>query len=150
MSHKNTMGEGVVADSNFGTTVQMEYLVPAAEYEEQVNELEYAGPIYEPDSFGVPMEYPPNLNAGPVDFSSDVLVNSIESATGLDNFTTWGISFQTLTLRSSSRPAPVVMEGMQSTWKCKMREPEVDVRDIIPEGQGCARFRARVRAEGLE
>ncbi|KAJ7810206.1 hypothetical protein B0H14DRAFT_2607490 [Mycena olivaceomarginata] len=62
------------------------YPVPAAEYEEPVNELEYAGLIYEPDSFGVPMEYPPNLDAGPVDFPSDVLVNPIESAAGLDNF----------------------------------------------------------------
>jgi hypothetical protein len=32
------------------------------------------------------MEYPPNLDAGPVDFPSDILVNPIESAAGLDNF----------------------------------------------------------------
>ncbi|KAJ7897589.1 hypothetical protein B0H14DRAFT_2557592 [Mycena olivaceomarginata] len=100
---RNTMDEGVVDDSDFSTTVQMEaeepeyqleYAgpryegnpVPAAEYEEPMNELEYAGPIYEPDSFGMPMEYPPNLDAGPVDFPSDVLVNPIESATGLDDF----------------------------------------------------------------
>ncbi|KAJ7795752.1 hypothetical protein B0H14DRAFT_2620641 [Mycena olivaceomarginata] len=57
--------------------------VPAAEYEEPINELKYAGPIYEPDSFGVPMEYPPNLDAGPVDFPRDILVNPIESAAGL-------------------------------------------------------------------
>ncbi|KAJ7349747.1 hypothetical protein DFH08DRAFT_807093 [Mycena albidolilacea] len=69
-----------------GTTKFIIDPVPAAEYEEPMNELEYAGPIYEPDSFGVPMEYPPNLNAGPVDFPSDVLVNPIESAAGLDDF----------------------------------------------------------------
>ncbi|KAJ6613714.1 hypothetical protein B0H10DRAFT_1951234 [Mycena sp. CBHHK59/15] len=38
------------------------------------------------DSFGVPMEYPSNLDAGPVDFPSDVLVNPIESTAGLDDF----------------------------------------------------------------
>ncbi|KAJ7840804.1 hypothetical protein B0H14DRAFT_2587202 [Mycena olivaceomarginata] len=132
--------------------------VPAAEYEEPVNELEYAGPIYEPDSFGVPMEYPPNLNAGPVDFPSDVLVNPIESAAGLDDFNmedifpnfdpqafNFGSTYDLPSLPAppaSSPPAPVVTEGMQSTWKCKTREPEVDVRNIIPESQGHARFRA--------
>jgi hypothetical protein len=112
------------------------------------------------------MEYPPNLNAGPVDFSSDVLVNSIESAAGLDDFNMgdffpnfdpqvfdFGSTYDLPPLPAppaSSPPAPVVTEGMQSTRKRKTREPEVDVRDIIPEGQGRARFRARVRAEGLE
>ncbi|KAJ7821872.1 hypothetical protein B0H14DRAFT_2598892 [Mycena olivaceomarginata] len=119
----------------------MNNLVPAAEYEEPVNELEYAGPIYEPDSFGVPMEYPPNLDAGPVDFSSDVLVFDFGSTYDLPPLAA---------PPASSPPASVVSEGMQSTRKRKTREPEVDVRDIIPEGQGRARFRARVRAEGLE
>ncbi|KAJ7796304.1 hypothetical protein B0H14DRAFT_3158095 [Mycena olivaceomarginata] len=155
---RNMMDERVVDDSN---------LLPTAEYEEPVNELEYAGPIYEPDSFGVPMEYPPNLDAGPVDFSSDVLVNSIESAAGLDDFnmgdffpnfdpqafdfgSTYDLPGPLPAPPASSPPTPVVTEGMQSTRKRKTREPEVDVRDIIPEGQGRARFRARVRAEGLE
>ncbi|KAJ7797193.1 hypothetical protein B0H14DRAFT_3157639, partial [Mycena olivaceomarginata] len=173
---RDTMDEGVVDDSDFGTTVQMEaeepkyqfkYAgpryegnpVPAAEYEEPVNELEYAGPIYEPDSFGVPMEYPPNLDAGPVDFPSDFLVNPIESAAGLDDFNMedifpnfdpqfdFGSPYNLPPLPAppaSSPPAPVVTEGIQSTWKCKTREPEVDVRNIIPESQGRARFRARV------
>ncbi|KAF8174339.1 hypothetical protein K438DRAFT_1980361 [Mycena galopus ATCC 62051] len=99
------MDEGVVDDSDLvqmeaeEPEYQLEYAgpryeptkfitdpVPAAEYVEPINELEYAGPIYEPDSFGVPMEYPPNLDAGPVDFPSDILVNPIESATGIDDF----------------------------------------------------------------
>ncbi|KAJ7896347.1 hypothetical protein B0H14DRAFT_2558260 [Mycena olivaceomarginata] len=154
------MDEGVVDDSDFGTTVQMEpeepeyqleYAgpryegnpVPATEYEEPVNELEYAGPIYEPDSFSVPMEYPPNLDAGPVDFLSDILVNPIESAAGLDNFNMedifpnfdpqvfdFGSTYDLPPLPAppaSSPPAPVVTEGMQSTRKRKTREPEVDV-----------------------
>ncbi|KAJ7871644.1 hypothetical protein B0H14DRAFT_2570655 [Mycena olivaceomarginata] len=86
---RNTMDEGVMDDwmeaeepeyqleyagpRYEGTTKFITDPVPTAEYEEPVNELEYAGPIYEPDSFGVPMEYPPKLDAGP-------------SAAGLDNF----------------------------------------------------------------
>ncbi|KAJ7893666.1 hypothetical protein B0H14DRAFT_2559651 [Mycena olivaceomarginata] len=164
--------------------------VPATEYEEPVNELEYAGPIYEPDSGTfVPQEFvfngtiapqilidgrflrcahgvSPNLDAGPVDFPSDVLVNPIESAAGLDNFNMedifpnfdpqvfdFGSTYDLPPLPASpasSPPAPVVTEGMQSTRKRKTREPEVDVRNIIPESQGRARFRARVRAEGPE
>ncbi|KAF8200560.1 hypothetical protein K438DRAFT_1758769 [Mycena galopus ATCC 62051] len=118
------------------------------------------------DSFGVPMEYPPNLDAGPVDFPSDVLVNPIESATGIDDFNMedlfpnfnpqvfdFGSTYDLPPLPAppaSSPLAPVVTEGMQSTRKRKTRELEVDVRDIIPEGQSRARFRARVRAEGPE
>ncbi|KAJ7803665.1 hypothetical protein B0H14DRAFT_2613116 [Mycena olivaceomarginata] len=123
--------------------------VPATEYEEPVNGLEYAGPIYEPDSFGVPMEYPPNLDARPVDFPSDVLVNPIESAAGLDDFNMedifpnfdpqvfdFGSTYDLPPLPAPpafSPPAPVVTEGMQSTRKCKTRELEVNVRNIIPE-----------------
>ncbi|KAJ7704241.1 hypothetical protein B0H14DRAFT_2647624 [Mycena olivaceomarginata] len=177
------MDEGVVDDSDFGTTVQMEAEKPkyqfeyagpryegnpvsATECEEPMNELEYAGPIYEPDSFGVPMEYLPNLNAGPVDFPSDVFVNPIESTAGLDDFNMEDIfpNFDPQAFNfsstydlpplpappASSPPAPVVTEGMESTRKCKTREPEVDVQNIIPESQGRARFRAQVRAEGPE
>ncbi|KAJ7871619.1 hypothetical protein B0H14DRAFT_2570632 [Mycena olivaceomarginata] len=179
---RNTMDEGVVDDwmeaeepeyqleyagpRYEGTTKFITDPVPTAEYEEPVNELEYAGPIYEPDSFGVPMEYPPKLDAGPVDFPSDVLVNPIESAAGLDNFNMedifpnfdpqafdFGSTYDLPPLPAppaSSPPTPVVTEGMQSTRKRKTREPEVDVRNIIPESQGCARFRAQVRAEGPE
>ncbi|KAJ7312601.1 hypothetical protein DFH08DRAFT_822042 [Mycena albidolilacea] len=126
--------------------------VPAAEYEEPMNELEYAGLLYEPDSFSVPME--------------DILVNPIESATGLDDYNMedifpnfdpqvfdFGSTYDLLLLPAppaSSPPTTVVTEGMQSTWKHKTRELEVDVRNIIPESQGCARFRARVRVEGPE
>ncbi|KAJ7824525.1 hypothetical protein B0H14DRAFT_2597187 [Mycena olivaceomarginata] len=185
------MDEAVVDDPDFGTTVQMEAKepeyqlkyagpryegnpVPAAEYEEPMDELEYAGPIYEPAystseiliPSGVPMEYPPNLDAGPVDFPSDVLVNPIKSAAGLDDFNMedifpnfdpqafdFGSTYDLSPLPAppaSSPRSPVVTEGMQSTRKCKTREPEVDVRNIIPESQGRVRFRARVRAEGPE
>ncbi|KAJ7753874.1 hypothetical protein B0H14DRAFT_2635542 [Mycena olivaceomarginata] len=177
------MDEGVVDDLDFGTTVQMEAEEPkyqfkyagpryegnpvsATKYEEPMNELEYAGLIHEPDSFSVPMEYPPNLNAGPVDFPSEILVNPIESAAGLDNLNMedifpnfdpqvfdFGSTYNLPPLPAppaSSPPAPVVTEGMQSTRKCKTREPEVDVRNIIPESQGRARFRAQVKAEGPE
>ncbi|KAF8175741.1 hypothetical protein K438DRAFT_1771025 [Mycena galopus ATCC 62051] len=157
---RNMMDEGVVDDLDFGTMVQMEAEEPeyqlkyagpryegnpvlAAEYKKPVNELEYAGPIYEPDSFGVPMEYPPNLDAGPVDFPSDVLVNDIKSAAGLDDFNMedvfpnfdpqvldFGSTYDLPPLPAppaSSPPTPVITEGMQSTRKHKTRVPEVDV-----------------------
>jgi hypothetical protein len=112
------------------------------------------------------MEYPPNLNAGLVDFPSDVLVNPIKSAAGLDDFNMedifpnfdpqvfdFGSTYNLPPLTApptSYPPAPVVTEGIQSTRKRQTREPEVNVQNIIPESQGCARFRTQVRAEGPE
>ncbi|KAJ7710265.1 hypothetical protein B0H14DRAFT_3524859 [Mycena olivaceomarginata] len=169
------MDEGVVDDLDFGTTVQMEAEEPkyqfkyagpryegnpvsATKYEEPMNELEYAGLIHEPDSFSVPMEYPPNLNAGPVDFPSEILVNPIESAAGLDNLNMedifpnfdpqvfdFGSTYNLPPLPAppaSSPPAPVVTEGMQSTRKCKTREPEVDKK--APNNESINKLEARL------